>query len=180
MFNRESRAAKCRPVALRLCRLSRKRGRGGANSPRAVPQRAAVGTGPRVERDRCVARLITYLRLHYCKQCISLYVRSLLPFVLSCRLPIRRPSISSRRSSCSHILREREREREPFHRARKAPRSLKSSAVSQMYFKTTRNVSYLPSLPPLLPRFLRTRVCLRVLSPSSLQPRLNPCSPFLF
>lgn len=36
------------------------------------------------ERDRCVARLITYLRFHYCKQCISLYVRSLLPFVLSC------------------------------------------------------------------------------------------------
>lgn len=45
--------------------------------------RSESEAGP-VERDRCVARLITYLRLHYCKQCISLYVRSLLPFVLSC------------------------------------------------------------------------------------------------
>lgn len=85
--------------------------------------------GP-AERDRCVARLITYLRFHYCKQCISLYVRSLLPFILSCLPACRRPSISSRRSSRSHTL-------ESHSIARKALRSSESNAVSQMYFKTT-------------------------------------------
>ena len=54
----------------------------GVNLPRdsAVASRRQ---GPPSEID-AVARLITYLRFHYCKQCISLYVRSLLPFVLSC------------------------------------------------------------------------------------------------
>lgn len=46
----------------------------------AVPYQTNAWPG----RDRCVARLITYLRLHYCKQCVSLCVRPLtLSFCLS-------------------------------------------------------------------------------------------------
>lgn len=51
------------------------RGVGGRGwpPPGAVPYQ----TEPWPGRDRCVARLITYLRLHYCKQCVSLCVRPL-------------------------------------------------------------------------------------------------------
>lgn len=57
----------------------------------AVPYQTAPWPG----RDRCVARLITYLRLHYCKQCVSLHVRLSLsrPF-LPCSSASRRRSIS--------------------------------------------------------------------------------------
>lgn len=58
---------------------------------------------------------------------------------LSCRSPPASCSLRvylARRSSRSHIPRE------PFHRARKAPRFSESSAVSQMYFKTTRRRIY--------------------------------------
>lgn len=68
----------------------RARKKGGAGGKRAGRHLCGVGgrgwpppgavpyqTEPWPGRDRCVARLITYLRLHYCKQCVSLCVRPL-------------------------------------------------------------------------------------------------------
>lgn len=95
-------------------RPERRREGGGASGTEA--------TGP--ERDRCVARLITYLRLHYCKQCISLYVRSL-PFVLSC-LPACLPDARLSRP----VVHLAVIHREPFHRARKSSSFSSSSSSS--------------------------------------------------
>ena len=69
-------------------RGTRKKGGAGGKRARSTSARSWRGDGhPRVAvpyqtnawpgRDRCVARLITYLRLHYCKQCVSLCVRPL-------------------------------------------------------------------------------------------------------
>lgn len=128
---------------------------------REFAEGSAAARGPEAgpaARDRCVARLITYLRLHYCKQCVSLYVRSLLPFVLSCLLPTYLPDARLSRLVVHLAVIYW---REPFRRAQSSPRPpLKSSAVSQMYFKTTRR-RVLSSSPP--------RVCLCARSPFSLR-----------
>lgn len=133
LLNRERRAVK-HHVPLKVCvdflGWIGRDGDGGTGWICRGQCRSESEVGP-VERDRCVSRLITYLRLHYRKQCISLYVRSLLPFSHACLLAYRRPSISSRRSSRSHILCE------SHSIARKALRSSESNVVSQMYFKTT-------------------------------------------
>lgn len=145
-------------------RPERRREGGGASGTEA--------TGPK--RDRCVARLITYLRLHYCKQCISLYVRSL-PFVLSC-LPAYPtpvylvPSFISQSYTESHSIARAKAPRSPplpppLPAPRHSPPPLPpvKATVSQMYFKMTRRRISLSSR--------RVCVCVAVSSLSSLRRR---------
>ena len=86
-------------------RGTRKKGGAGGKRARSTSARSWRGDGhPRVAvpyqtnawpgRDRCVARLITYLRLHYCKQCVSLCVRPL-SLSLSLSLSLVRSSLDA-------------------------------------------------------------------------------------
>lgn len=118
LLNRKRRAVKYHVPSESLCRLSgvdgtgrdRDDGTGWICQEQCCSESEA---GP-AERDRCVARLITYLRLHYCKQCISLYVRSLLPFVLSC-LPTYLPIYPTPVYLVPSFISQSYTPRKPFH-----------------------------------------------------------------